>query len=125
MKFLFDTHVALWLLNRDPRLNDIVRTMVAEPGNVLFVSHASVWEATIKASLGKLDVPAGIAQALEESGVILLPIDIPHIEALALLPWHHKDPFDRLLVAQARVEGMTFVTHDAAIPDYDVQILSV
>lgn len=89
----------------------------------VFVSMASLWELRIKANLGKLHLPANLGAGLEESGLALLPITIQHIDALDGMPAHHKDPFDRMLVAQAQVEGMTVVTADRTLGQYDVPVL--
>lgn len=94
-------------------------------GHPVFATHVSVWEATIKASLGTLGVPPNFDRAVEDSGLTPLPIDIPHIEALNNLPQHHRDPFDRGLVAQARVRGMRLATRGGEIPRYDIDVLSV
>jgi PIN domain nuclease of toxin-antitoxin system len=94
--------------------------MIAEPDNELFVSAITVAEVAIKASLGKLRAPAGLDKVLREAGFRELPFHAAHAEALRELPWHHRDPFDRMLVAQAIVEQLVLVTTDVRLRDYPV-----
>lgn len=89
----------------------------------IVVSAATVWEVAIKRGLGKLDAPADLLQQLEEAQVELLPITARHADRVATLPHHHRDPFDRLLIAQAEVEGFTLVTADGDLSDYDIEVL--
>lgn len=89
----------------------------------MFVSTASAWEAAIKASLGRLKLPDRFETGVDESGFEKLAIAFSHAEEVGLLPSHHRDPFDRMLIAQARVEGLTLVTHDRRLEPYDVKIL--
>ena len=89
----------------------------------MYVSAASAWEISVKRASGKLDAPFDVADALERSFFIELPIEVAHAMAAGELPPHHKDPFDRMLVAQARVEGLTLVAHDAGIARYDLELL--
>lgn len=87
------------------------------------MSAASAWEAAIKVALGRLTLPAPFAQGVEESGFVKLAITFAHAEHVGRLPHHHRDPFDRLLVAQAQVEGLTLVTHDRKLEPYAVELL--
>jgi PIN domain nuclease of toxin-antitoxin system len=119
---LLDTHVALWALTQPHVLASDVRARIAESPRVL-VSAASVWEVSIKAALGKLDAPAGFAQACAEAGFEELPVRSAHAEAVRSLPAHHADPFDRLLVAQALLEGAVLVTADSKLRPYAVPLL--
>lgn len=122
MTLLLDTHVALWALTQPHVLASDVRARIAESPRVL-VSAASAWEVSIKAALGKLDAPAGFAQACAEAGFEELPVRSAHAEAVRSLPAHHTDPFDRLLVAQALLEGAVLVTADAKLRPYAVPLL--
>lgn len=121
-KLLLDTHVFLWWQAEDPRLREKAREAIAS-SSVVFVSAASVWEAAIKSRLGRLELPTTMEQGVEEAGFLKLPVRFAHAERVAVLPPHHSDPFDRLLVAQAQIEGLTLVTHDAALRAYDVELL--
>jgi len=121
-RLLLDTHVFLWWRGEHRRLRRGARDAIAE-AEIVFVSAASAWEAAIKVALGRLRVPDTIEAGVIDSGFEKLPINFSHAEAAAHLPQHHHDPFDRMLVAQARVEGLTLVTHDRRMERYDVEIL--
>lgn len=118
-RLLLDTHVWLWWQANDRRLARAARTAIARAAEV-YVSAASAWEMEIKVALGKLEVPEDIAAAVDDGGFRELPVHFRHITALPTLPVHHRDPFDRLLLAQARVDGLTLVTADPALPPYGV-----
>ena len=120
---LLDTHVLLWWLDDPASLDAAARTLIADPRNRVLVSAAVAWEITIKRRLGKLEAPDDLEDALEEERFQHLPITVPHALAVAELPPIHADPFDRIQVAQARLEGLTIVTRDATIPNYDVPCL--
>jgi PIN domain nuclease of toxin-antitoxin system len=121
-RLLLDTHAFLWWRADDPRLGTVARDAIAM-ADVVHVSAASVWEAGIKIRLGRLRLPEPLAKGVAASGFAELPIRFAHAERAAELPGHHGDPFDRMLVAQAQVEGLTLVTHDRAIWQYDVPVL--
>ena len=123
MRLLLDTSTLLWWLDDDRKLGAAARAAIASPDNEVYVSAASAWEISVKRASGKLDAPFDVADALERSFFIELPIEVAHAMAAGELPSHHKDPFDRMLVAQARVEGLTLVAHDAGIARYDVELL--
>jgi PIN domain nuclease of toxin-antitoxin system len=122
MRLLLDTHSFLWFAEGDPRLSSAARALMEAAENTLLVSIASLWEIAIKASLGKLDLqePFGtlIPRLLGEADIDLLGITVDHLTAVAALPFHHRDPFDRLLVAQAQVEQLPIVSHDAILDAY-------
>ncbi|MGQ3053217.1 MAG: type II toxin-antitoxin system VapC family toxin [Roseateles sp.] len=126
-RLLLDTHCFLWWAFDDPRLSTVARAAIAEGDSVCFLSAASAWEMAIKISLGKLDLGGELAgflpQQLAAHRLQWLPIELPHTLGVAALPWRHRDPFDRLLVAQAQVEGLTLVSADAAIQGYEVPCL--
>ena len=121
-KLLLDTHVFLWWRANDPLLQGKAKSAIAD-ADVVFVSAATAWEAGIKASLGRLDLPDTVEAGVEESGFEKLQIFFSHAAAAAALPPHHDDPFDRMLVAQAVSEGLTLVTHDRKLKAYEVSIL--
>lgn len=121
MKLLLDTHVVLWAVLDDPRLPPRLRDALTSAD--LFVSAASVWEVAIKTGLGKLDVPDTLWDTVRAAGVTPLPVTWAHAQGVRALPPHHNDPFDRLLIAQARAEGHVLASLDAQIARYDVDIL--
>ena len=123
MRLLLDTSVLLWWLDDDERLGPKARAAIADPENEVFVSSASAWEISVKRASGKLEAAIDIVSALERSYFTGLSIDVVHAVAAGELPRHHKDPFDRMLVAQARLEGVTLVTDDADIARYEVDLL--
>lgn len=119
---LLDTHVFLWWRMDDAQLTEPARSRIRE-APLVFVSAASAWEASIKAALGKLSLPEPFEDGVASSGFDELAIRFAHARAAGALPLHHSDPFDRMLVAQARLEHLTIVTHDAALERYDVDLL--
>ena len=123
-RLLLDTHVWLWWQADDARLGTRTRRLVQRASEVRF-SAASAWEIAIKVAIGKLKLPknADIGVELAESGFLELPVAIAHAEEVRSLPPLHRDPFDRLLVAQARVEGLTLVTADRALAAYELAVL--
>ncbi|MFE2494674.1 type II toxin-antitoxin system VapC family toxin [Streptomyces scopuliridis] len=124
MRLLLDTHVILWWLADSPELDDGVKDLLDKEPSV-HVSAVSPWEIAIKQSLGKLEGPEDLAERARDSQFIPLSITAGHGVRAGRLPGHHRDPFDRLLVAQAQIEGMTLVTRDKWIPHYDVQVMPV
>ena len=121
-KLLLDTHVFLWWRTDDPLLQEAARSAIGE-ADVVFVSAATAWEAAVKASLGRLELPDTVESGVEDSGFEKMQISFSHAEAAAALPPHHGDPFDRMLVAQAIFEDLTLVTHDRRLEVYEVPIL--
>jgi PIN domain nuclease of toxin-antitoxin system len=122
VKLLIDTHAALWLLDEDKRLSPSADQMLTDASNEVLLSAAVVWEVAIKQSLGKLDAPDGFSAMLIDGGATPLPVSIEHARAVGSLPWHHRDPFDRLLVAQATLENAVVVSSDDRLRAYDVQV---
>jgi PIN domain nuclease of toxin-antitoxin system len=121
VNLLLDTHVALWAITDSPKLSARARDLIGEQKAQIWVSAASVWEIAIKHALGRGDMPVSGQQALRyfrESGYQLLAVEAEHAVAVENLPAHHQDPFDRILVAQALVEPMRLLTHDAAVARY-------
>ena len=123
MRLLLDTHVLLWALTDPQELDAGAREKIVSPENLVYVSLASLWELQIKESIGKLKLPKDFFEALEPAGFELLPVLLGHIKALRRLPLIHRDPFDRILVAQAKSEGITLVTRDRNILRYGADFL--
>ena len=127
MNLLLDTSALLWWLAGSDRPAGRAQAATADPGNRVYVSAASAWEIAIKAGLGKLEVPADLATWLPAELIANrftpLAIDLRHALEVEHLPWHHSDPFDRLLIAQAAAEGLAIVTGDSQFERYDVQIV--
>lgn len=121
---LLDTHVVLWWLDDPQQIAPMAREAIADGLNDVFVSAASAWELAIKAALGKLQAPDDLETALAEAGFTALPITVRHALGVRELPDVHQDPFDRILVAQARVEGLTLVTRVPRLGQYGVSVLA-
>ena len=122
MSLLLDTHVVLWWLADDPTLADDIKDRLDHEPDV-YVSAATVWEVAVKQALGKFPEPAGLPERIEESGFRNLPISFDHAITAGRLPMIHRDPFDRMLVAQAQCEDLTLVTRDENCRRYRVAIL--
>jgi PIN domain nuclease of toxin-antitoxin system len=121
MRLLLDTHALLWALAAPLRLPSATAAAIRDPSNAVYVSAASVWEIAIKAALGKVKADVDeIARAVTEVGFDELAVTVAHARRVRMLPPHHRDPFDRMLVAQAFEEGLTVVTRDKAFGDYRV-----
>ena len=123
MNLLLDTQIALWWLGDTPELTDVVREAVQDSDNVVYVSAASVWEIAIKRALGKLEIGDEYVNEIAEQGFLELPIRWEHAKRVEALPMLHRDPFDRLLIAQAQALGLTLVTTDGMIREYSVDVL--
>ncbi len=122
MKLLLDTHAALWWLAGEPVGEEAERLLTDDTNRVL-LSAAVVWEIAIKRSLGKLDAPSGLVETLTSAGAAPMAITLEHAATVERLPHHHRDPFDRLLVAQATVEGAPIVSADEELRFYDVPVV--
>jgi len=123
MKLLLDTHVILWWLADAPALKADARSEIAERSNIVHISAVSLWEIVIKQGLGKLHLPDNWADVLADEPFRRISITCEHTLAVGQLPAVHRDPFDRLLVAQCLAEELTLVTHDATLQRYDVPTL--
>ncbi|MBU4462459.1 MAG: type II toxin-antitoxin system VapC family toxin [Proteobacteria bacterium] len=123
MNLLLDTHVLLWWLDDYPDLSRQARTAIADGRNLVFISAAVIWEIQIKYALGKLKIPANFREVLEQQEFEPLDITMEHAYTVADLPPHHSDPFDRMLVAQAKVEGLTIITRDNHIKKYKISLI--
>jgi PIN domain nuclease of toxin-antitoxin system len=118
MKLLLDTHVLLWWLADSRELRPADKRLIAAPQNLVYVSAASVWEVEIKRALGKIEVPVDWADRLSDEGFRLLSVTCQHALHVTKLPPIHRDPFDRMLVAQAQVEGLVLLTYDTIVKQY-------
>ena len=127
MRLLLDTHIFLWLNDDPTQLSLTVKELFSSGEHELYLSMATPWEIQIKCQLGKLSIAMPIEELVnknrQENSIKLLPIDLSHISYLEQLPHHHKDPFDRIIIAQAIIEGMTIITVDHAFADYSVQVV--
>ena len=124
MKLLLDSHALIWFLTTPEKLPAAARRAIESAENEAYASVASAWELSIKVSIGKLKLEVqDLEQALATSGIQLLGIDLQHTARIAGLPRHHRDPFDRMLVAQAMCESMTLVSGDRALAKYGVKLL--
>jgi PIN domain nuclease of toxin-antitoxin system len=128
MRLLLDTHVFLWWLDANARLSRELRSAIEDPASAVFVSAASIWEIAVKASVGKLalpaSLPAGLDGAIAACGFDELPITARHAALVAGMAFHHADPFDRLLIAQAQAEDLTLATADKKLAAYGLSIVS-
>ena len=120
---LLDTHAFLWWLTDDSALGPAAREVIGEPRNQIFVSAATTWEIAIKRQLGKVTAPADIEAAVEEKGLAKLPISLFHGQQAGSLPLHHRDPFDRMLIAQSQAEGLELMTIDPVFRQYGVRLI--
>ena len=120
---LLDTHTFIWFIEGDPKLPLVIRTSIENQYNFSFVSTVSLWEITIKVSLGKLELNTDFSRLkllIDQNGFQMLYINFEHLERVKILPYHHRDPFDRLIIAQGMEEEMIVVTKDDALNAYDV-----
>ncbi len=124
MKTLLDTHALLWLITGDQRLSNTAKKSYLDPGNALFFSAAGFWEICIKKSLGKLSLQPGWVEVIRDemnaNAIHWLPIETAHCVELTKLPFYHRDPFDRMLIAQALVESMQVLSCDRRLSKYEI-----
>jgi len=123
-RFLLDTHTLLWWLNDSPQLGPRCRQMISNDRNQVFVSAATTWEISIKMAIGKLRAPEDMDSVVEDEGFSKLPISLYHGQLAGSLPAHHRDPFDRMLIAQAQAEGLILITADENISLYNLLLKS-
>lgn len=127
MRVLIDTNIFLWFIAGSDRLSDSARRTIADIENELLLSVASLWEIAIKSSLGKLELLRPfdqlIPEQLEINEIDVLPIELSHLSRIINLPLHHRDPFDRLIIAQSIVENLPIITSDAKFQQYSVQVI--
>ncbi len=123
MNLLLDTHVLLWWLDDNPTLSEKAKTKIADGNNLVLISAAVIWEIRIKQALGKLEIPSNFRQVLDHQPFKMLAITAEHAHTVGDLPAHHRDPFDRMLIAQVKVERLTFVTRDSIGEQYKIPII--
>lgn len=127
MRALLDSHTFLWAVTGEQRLGPAAQALLDDAANEFLLSYVSIWELTIKTSLGRFAIPRPVASFLAAQAaanrIALLPISLDHIQQLEGLPNHHRDPFDRLLVAQARVEDLPMVSVDRVLADYGIRVI--
>jgi len=124
MNLLLDTHVLLWWLDGNPTISEKAQSTIADGNNLVFVSAAVIWEIRIKQALGKLVIPSNFRRVLDRQPFEMLAITADHAHAVGDLKAHHRDPFDRMLIAQATVERLTIVTRDAIIKEYKIPVIN-
>ena len=127
MKVLLDTHIFLWWCLENPKLSSKAQTIILNPNAEIYLSMASVWEMAIKISVGKLKLPGVdledfVSKELEADHIRILPISLPHLYYLPKLPLRHRDPFDRILIAQSVIEKIPLLTEDGKIKSYDQHV---
>ena len=123
MRLLLDSNAFLWWSEGDRTLSPVARSAIADPANESLISIAGLWELVIKTSLGKLALPDDVEAMVASQGFSVLPITFVHLRRFAALPRHHKDPFDRIIIAQALAEGLPIASADRRFPGYGVQIV--
>lgn len=126
MNLLLDTHAFIWFMEGDPHLSDNSRDAIANIRNNCFLSIASLWEIAIKHSLGNLKLASDfslITEFLENNQIDILPISFSHLQKLLILEYHHRDPFDRIIISQAMIEKLTIISKDENFPKYNVKLL--
>ena len=124
MRLLLDTHALVWWVSDVSRLTGSAYAAIADPHNDIFVSAITAWEITVKRAKGHLTAPDNLSSVIEEKGFEHLPLTFFHAEQAGLLPMYHRDPFDRLLIAQAQAEGLILVTRDRHIRRYGIHTLT-
>ena len=124
MNIFLDTHVLLWWLDDSPLLSDKVRNAIANSENLVVLSSVVIWEIRIKQALGKLVIAPEFYDVIKDEGFEMLSITPDHAYAVGELPMHHRDPFDRMIIAQAKLEGLTIATQDSVFKKYDVTVLN-
>ena len=125
-RYLLDTHTAIWFFDANPSISSTAARIIRDKTNRVYLSVVSAWELTIKISIGKLRFPgdaAGFINAAKSNDITILPIDAEHLTILKDLPFIHRDPFDRLIIASALAEQMTLITDDDNVTRYDVSII--
>lgn len=125
MNLLLDTHAFIWFFNGDDKLGPTARNLIEDPSNTCWLSIASLWEISIKTSIGKLALRGKLVEVegfMAAGAIRLLPIYFEHLLRLQHLPFHHRDPFDRLLIAQAFTENLTLLSRDTVFPQYGISL---
>ncbi len=125
MNFLLDTHVLLWWLNDSTELSEAGRIAISDPDNLIVLSSVVIWEIRIKQALGKLEIDPDFYTVIKNQRFDSLPITSDHAYEVGNLPMHHKDPFDRMIIAQANLEGLSVITHDSIFKKYGIPVLEI
>lgn len=123
MSYLIDTHIFIWLMENNKKVSPQIKVLLRSPSVNVFISIASIWEIVIKQTKGQLKTPKDIEGGIESSGFTILPIEISHVLETGKLSNCHNDPFDRILIAQAKVENLTLITADPKIWKYKTPII--
>ncbi len=127
MNLLLDTHIFLWFVNDDPRLSDRLKDLIENENNFSYLSVASLWEMSIKYNLGKLTLAPSYEEFMErevsESSINLLNIELEHLKINASLPFHHRDPFDRIIITQSMAENIPIITVDSVFNQYSITLI--
>lgn len=126
MNYLIDTHILIWFIEGNEKLDKQAQALITNPENDIYISQASLWEMTIKISIGKLSLSISLSELelfLRKNQFKVLETKFRHYEILQHLPFHHQDPFDRLIIAQAKAEDYTLITNDDRFKLYDVKLL--
>ncbi|WP_013334734.1 type II toxin-antitoxin system VapC family toxin [Gloeothece verrucosa] len=127
MNLLLDTHIFLWFVNDEPKLSDPLKDLIEDENNFSYLSVASLWEMSIKYNLGKLTLAPSYQEFVErevnQSRVILLNIKLEHLKINASLPFHHRDPFDRIIISQAMAENFPLITVDSVFHQYSIMLI--
>jgi PIN domain nuclease of toxin-antitoxin system len=125
MNLLLDTHVLLWWLDDSPHLSEAGRNAIADSNNLIVLSAVVVWEIRFKQAQGKLEIAPNFYRVINNQGFELLSITADHAYATGDFPMHHRDPFDRMLIAQAKLEGLSIVTHDTVFKKYGIPVMNL
>ena len=127
MTFLLDTDIFLWFVNDDPRLSNALKDLIEDENNFSYLSIASLWEMSIKYNLGKLRLVPSYEEFIEkevnESRIVLLNLELEHLKINASLPFHHRDPFDRIIIAQSMAENLPIITSDSIFSQYSIALI--
>jgi len=126
MNIILDTHILLWFLSGDKKLSQKQKSLITDVQNTKYVSIATIWEIALKANNGKLDLAVSLkkfVENLDENNFQMIDIQISHIYHLSKLPFHHNDPFDRIIIAQAIIENYSLITNDAQIKKYKLKVI--
>ena len=126
MNILLDTHALIWFLEGDSQLSETAKTAIINSENTCFLSQASMWEIAIKISIGKLEMKnsyQNLPKLLWQNGIEILPFEFEHFEYILTLPFHHKDPFDRIIIAQSVIDSMSIISCDGNFPSYPINII--
>ena len=123
MRYLLDTHIFIWWIEKNKRLSKDIFNLLNNPQNQIFLSVASVWELIIKKAKKKLKTPKDVQGGIKASGFIPINIEMLHVLDLEKLPMHHNDPFDRIIISQAKIEHLTLITADKKIWKYNLALL--